>query len=363
LTLSSKEEPVSRSTRVLTAVAAAFVMSTGVLLAQISLNVRPPTFKMQPLKGGGAVPLNGPVIRVPYDGLQRRYLAVDHEPLELDVVISASCGTRRFSGLSMQVAGADVPVSTAGFGKGDGIFSGSTTVTTNAVTTAALVSKHVPNPVSLCNADLDALVKAGNHGQAQGGWTRRFDDVLVTSFSLSCVGPTVKKGSFSEPGAIYVARTATVRHPAWVHCLPAAVFKPSDDQPQPRARATKDVEPKTEPTRVAPPPQRVAGAPALADLVVLAGEPAPAAPTRLRVHVANKGTAAAAPSKLTLYYHRSGKVVRIQANVPALKPDGAQWIIVDARSPLANASQLTLRVNDPATLEELDLTNNAFTVK
>lgn len=49
--------------------------------------------------------------------------------------------------------------------------------------------------------------------------------------------------------------------------------------------------------------------------------------------------------------------------MPALEAGSTQWVIVDARSPLANASQLTLRVNDPSTLKELDLTNNAFTVK
>lgn len=285
---------MSQSARVLTAIAAALVMSTGVLLAQISLSVKPPTFKMQRLKGGGEVPLNGPTVRVRYDSLQRRYLAVDQEPLEVTVVISATCGTRPPHAVAMQVAGTEVPVNLGSFGKGGTTMSGTATVTTNAVTTAALVAKDVPNPVSLCNADLDSLVKAGNYGRAQGGWTRRFEGVLVTDFALSCVKPPESSRGFSEPGAIYVARTVTARLPAWVHCLPAAVFKGSDDKPQPRARATKDVQPKSEPTRVAPPPQRVAGTPALPDLVVLSAVAAPTAPTRLRVQVANKGTAPAA---------------------------------------------------------------------
>lgn len=364
---------MSRSTRVLAVLAAALTATSGALLAQISVSLKPGLFKMQTLGGGGAVPLTGPVIFVPFDKTQRRYLSIAEKPLELRLTLAASCGTRKFADMSLEVAGATLPVDTMGLGKGGGGFSGAKTLTTNAVTTRALDNASVPNPVSLCNDDLAALVKSNGYGKAQKGWARQFDNALPATLSLRCVGPSSKKGGFTEPGALYVAGTATARFPVWVHCGPAAVFKTDASKPQPRARRSSDVAREREPQRTSPPPQRVARQPQrvagppptalLPDLVIAAAQAAPTSPSRLRVQVANKGTSASAATKLTLFYHRSGKVMKVLADVPALDPDEARWIIVDAKSPLAHASQLALRVDDPASVQELDESNNGFTVE
>lgn len=363
---------MSRPTRVLAAIAAILALSTGVLVAQAAtLSFKPGIFKMVSLGGGGAVPTEGPVIAVPFDKTQRRYLSIDEEPLELRFTVAANCGGRKFYDMSLEVAGATIPVSTIGMGKGGGGFSGAKTLTTNAVTTRALDNASVPNPVGLCNDDLAAHVKVGAYGKAQKGWARQFDNALPATLSLRCVNPSTKSGGFSEPGAVVVARTVTARFPVWVHCRPAAVFKTDETKPQPRARRSSDVA-KEEPQRVRTPPQRVGSVPqrvagqepaALPDLLVADAQAAPTSPGRLRVLIANKGSAASAATKLTLFYHRSGKVMKVEADVPALAAGATRWIVVDAGSPLAYASQITLRVDDPPGVPELDENNNAFTVK
>lgn len=343
-----------------------FVASGTVLLAQLSVSIKPAIFKMRTIGGKTAVPLNGPVIRVPFDRTQQRYLGIDEEPLELRMVLTARCGSANFRDMSLAVAGVDIPVSGNGLGKGNNGFSGTKTISTNDVTTRALDNASVPNPVAMCNADLEALVGRGDYGTAQDGWARRYDNALPATLTLRCTGDAKKKGGFKEPPALY-EDTATTRFPVWVHCAPAAVFK-SSPKSQPRARRTEDVkEPqrvRSEPQRVGSQPQRVAGAPkALADLMILAALPAPSSPRALRVQVANKGTAASASARLTLFYHRSGKIMKVVTDVPALEPGGTRWVIVDAGSPLEYATHLTLRVDDPPNVAELDESNNTFTVK
>jgi hypothetical protein len=362
---------VRKSTIAVFVVMSLLVASGAVLLAQLSVSVKPALFKMRTIGGNTAVPLNGPVIRVPYDRTQRRYLSIDEEPLELQMVMTTSCGSANFRDMSLAVAGVDIPVSGIGLGKGNNGFSGTKTISTNAVTTRALDNASVPNPVAICNADLEALVAKEDYGTAQGGWARRYDNALPATLTLRCAGEATKKGGFKEPPALY-KEAATTRFPVWVHCGPAAVFR-SSPKSQPRARRTEDVEPKTEPQRVpAPPqrvgsqPQRVAGAPPqkpLPDLLIITAQPAPSSPRALRVHVANKGSAASTPAKMTLFYHRSGKIMKVVADVPALGPGATRWVVVDAGSPLEFATHLTLRVDDPPNVAEVDETNNAFTVK
>ena len=359
-----------KSTIIATVVVLGLAASGTVLLAQLTVSVKPGLFKMRTIGGNTAVPLTGPVIRVPYDQTQRRYLAIDEEPLELRVTLTARCGSNTFRDMSLAVAGVDIPVSGIGLGKGDNGFSGTTTVSTNAITTRALDNASVPNPAGICNADLEALVGKGDYGTAQKGWARRYDNALPATLTLRCTGKATKKGGFTEPPALY-EESATTRFPVWVHCGPATVFK-SSPKSQPPARRTEDVT-KSEPQRVRKPPQRVGSEPqrvagpppqkVMADLLIITAQPAPSSPRALRVHVANKGTAASAAAKMTLFYHRSGKIMKVVTDVPALGPGATRWLIVDAGSPLEHATHLTLRVDDPPTVAELDETNNAFTVK
>lgn len=304
---------MSRLSRVYIVLALTLTAATGVLLAQVSVSVKPATFKMVTLGGGGSVPTTGPVIRVAFDRTQRRYLSIDEEPLELRATIALTCGANKFTGMSLAAAGAVIPVDTIGLGKGGGGFSGTKTITTNAVTTRALDNASVPDPVALCNKDLDVLVDAGAYGKAQKGWARRFDNALPVTLSLRCVGPKKKKGGFEEPGALYEESSMT-RFPVWVHCGPAAVFTSSPGS-QPRAKRSSEVVPKKDPQRVPTPPQRVGSQPQRVagsqdplvrpDLLVLAAQAAPTSPSRLRVQIANKGTAGSPATKLALFYHLS----------------------------------------------------------
>ena len=361
---------MTRSTTTLAALALGLTSATTAIVAEVSVTLKPALFKMKKIGGGGAIPLTGPVITVPYDKTQKRYLAIREERLELPVILTTDCESGRVDEVSLKVAGTTIPVNAAGLGKSGHGFGGTKTITTNAVTTRALDNASVPNPVATCNADLDALVAANDHDKARKGWAREYANALPATLTLRCVGPSTKKGGFTEPGALTV-REATTRFPVWVHCGDALVYP----RPEVRKGRAGSGPAKPEPQRVKPEPQRVGSnpqrvgsdpkrvSPALPDLVINAAQPAPTAPTKLRVQIANKGTAAAAAAKLTLFYHRSGKIMKVVSDVPALDPGATQWIIVDAGSPLEYATHITLRVDDPSSVPELDEGNNAFTVK
>ncbi len=190
-----------------------------------SIGLEPGIFKMHPLGGGGALPAEGPVIKVPYDRIQRRYVAIDEEPLSLRVKVSASCAKIKFQGLALDAAGQRIPVSTSGLSKTTGTcggFSGTTTVTTSKVTTAALADV-VPNPVATCNADLASFVQQDQHGKAQKGWARQYDNVLPIELNAFCRDEPKKGLGFSE--APHATLTDSARSPVWLHCGPAAVFR------------------------------------------------------------------------------------------------------------------------------------------
>jgi hypothetical protein len=334
---------------------------------------------MESLGGGGAIPATGPVIRVPYDRTQRTYLDIATEPLELPVQISARCTSSTFLGMSIEVGGTELPVDGSGLSKGNGGFSGRKTITSNALTTRVLDTAEVPDPIATCKSDLRALVTSGEQGKAQKGWARRYDNALRATLTVRCKGAATKDGVWEKPAPTYVAE-ATTRFHVWIHCGPAAVFATGTGT-QPTARRSSDVTPakepqrvRGEPQRVASEPQRVADPPAevgddqqmaspLPDLMIADARLAPTAPTKLRVQVSNKGTLVSDATTLTLFFERAGTVRRAPADVPSLAPDESRWVIVDAGEDLALADHLTLRVDDPASVPELDETNNSFTVK
>jgi hypothetical protein len=101
----------------------------------------------------------------------------------------------------------------------------------------------------------------------------------------------------------------------------------------------------------------------LADLVITSAEPAPNAPTTLRIVVANTGQGRSSATTLAVFYHRSGHVVKKSFDVPALDPGATRRIIADLRSPIAHAEQLIARINDSGGAQESDLSNNSITIK
>jgi hypothetical protein len=445
-------------------------------------------FKMNKLEGGGAVPVSGPIVKVLYDRTQRRYLQIDQEPLELRATLTAACADMKLKDLTLTTLGATVRVRGSGLSNLAGVLTGSTTITTNEISTAKLASV-VPDPVATCNADLEAMVKQDQHGKAQKGWARTYDNALLAELTAHCEGEPRKKGGFEEPPAI-ATPSASERFPVWVHCGPAQVFRvetsspkvpakksgfqavrvfvnppanakyqgpcpkeiafggeieylmPSDGVPvQVRYRyrthdgASSPVLSTTitragttnisywkhefgsggpvkgfkapsgsgaqlidggvrlevlsadgkvigqdetsvrlvcQPQRVpGPPPQpdklseggaQKAGPP-LADLVITSAEPAPNAPTTLRIAVANTGQGRSSATTLTVFYHRSGHVVKHSFDVPPLDPGATRRIVADLKSPIAHAERLTARINESGRAQESDLSNNSVTIK
>jgi hypothetical protein len=83
----------------------------------------------------------------------------------------------------------------------------------------------------------------------------------------------------------------------------------------------------------------------------------------LSIQVANIGALPASPTSLQLFYHRSGQVMKKSFPVPTIAANQTAWILANVGSPLAAASQILLRVDDPSAVAEKDETNNGYKVK
>ena len=84
---------------------------------------------------------------------------------------------------------------------------------------------------------------------------------------------------------------------------------------------------------------------------------------RLGVLIANKGTAASKACNLKIFYHRSGEVMVRGAVVPPIAKGENLWVVIDLGSPMAHASKITARVDDPNRVRESNEGNNSFTYK
>ena len=195
-----------------------------------TVSFKPGTFKMLKLGGGGFVPAAGPVIRVEYDKTHRRYSNIDQKPLDLRATVIAACAKMKLEQLAIKTLGQEYPVSTSGLSHSHGVYTGTTTFTTNQVSTAALASV-VPDPVATCNADMEAFVQKDQHGKVQKGWARQYDDALQAELVASCKGEETKKGGFAQPPPIATPR-GSARFPVWVHCGAAPVFKVEGTSPK-----------------------------------------------------------------------------------------------------------------------------------
>ena len=84
---------------------------------------------------------------------------------------------------------------------------------------------------------------------------------------------------------------------------------------------------------------------------------------RLGVLIANKGTAASKACNLKIFYHRSGAVMVRGAVVSPIAKGENLWVVIDIGSPMANASKITARVDDPNRVRESNEGNNSFIYK
>ena len=119
-------------------------------------------------------------------------------------------------------------------------------------------------------------------------------------------------------------------------------------------------------TPAKPAGRRVAGAgqvaalAALPDLVIKQARPVPGNNKQLRVLVANQGRAKAGAANLKGLYRRGGKTLTRSASIPALKAAGQAWVLLDFGAPLARASRIDLRADDPNRVREAKEGNNGL---
>lgn len=84
---------------------------------------------------------------------------------------------------------------------------------------------------------------------------------------------------------------------------------------------------------------------------------------RLGVLIANKGNLASKACNLKVFYHRSGEVMVRGVVVPPIAKGENLWVVLDLGSPMANASKITARVDDPNRVRESNEGNNSFIYK
>lgn len=100
----------------------------------------------------------------------------------------------------------------------------------------------------------------------------------------------------------------------------------------------------------------------LPNLKIRDARPAPGT-TKLKAQIFNQGPGNSVPTKLKLFYHRSGQVLTQSTAVPALAAGQSMWLLIDAPGALANASKVTLRVDDPNVVSESNELDNTFQYK
>lgn len=110
-------------------------------------------------------------------------------------------------------------------------------------------------------------------------------------------------------------------------------------------------------------PSNLATTATLPNLIIRDVKPVPGTDSKLNAQIYNQGVANAAKTSVKLFYHRSSKVMTRSGNVPALVANGFQWVVIDVGSPIANASKVTLRVDDPNTVSETNELDNNYKYK
>lgn len=96
------------------------------------------------------------------------------------------------------------------------------------------------------------------------------------------------------------------------------------------------------------------------DLVIGEVQAVPGDDRKLSVRLVNQGTAGAGPTNMKVFYHRSGKVMVRGTFVQAIPAGGNLWVVADIGSPIAYASAVQLRVDDPNRIGELSEGNNGY---
>ena len=107
---------------------------------------------------------------------------------------------------------------------------------------------------------------------------------------------------------------------------------------------------------------QVAALAALPDLIIKQAKPVPGNNKQLRVLVANQGRGKAGAASLKGFYRRGGKTLTRSASIPALKAAGQAWVLLDFGAPLARASRIDLRADDPNRVKETKEGNNGHSL-
>jgi hypothetical protein len=101
----------------------------------------------------------------------------------------------------------------------------------------------------------------------------------------------------------------------------------------------------------------------LPDLVIRQVVAVAGSDKKLRAHIVNVGNADAGACNLLLFYQQNGQTSKRGTYVTAIAKGKDLWVEVNNDSPVAAASSISLRVDDPNRVKESNETNNSYKFK
>jgi hypothetical protein len=84
---------------------------------------------------------------------------------------------------------------------------------------------------------------------------------------------------------------------------------------------------------------------------------------KLRAHIVNVGSADAGGCNLLLFYQKNGQTVKRGTYVTPIGKGKDLWVDVNNDNPVAQASSISLRVDDPNRVKESNELNNSYKFK
>jgi hypothetical protein len=110
-------------------------------------------------------------------------------------------------------------------------------------------------------------------------------------------------------------------------------------------------------------PAKPLSPPALPDLVIRQVVAVAGSDKKLRAHIVNVGSADAGACNLLLFAQHNGQTVKRGTYVNAIAKGKDLWVEVNNDSPVAAASSISMRVDDPNRVKESNELNNSYKFK
>lgn len=133
--------------------------------------------------------------------------------------------------------------------------------------------------------------------------------------------------------------------------------------PSAKGQAVSTANPLSPPAPVFKRLQTAAQTVALPDLVIRQVVAVAGSDKKLRAHIVNVGNADAGACNLLLFLQQNGQTLKRGTYVTAIAKGKDLWVEVNNDNPIAAASSISLRVDDPNRVKESNELNNSYKFK